>query len=215
MFAKWKGDQTIGRPTGRTLGQTVSSGPSRIVRSDALASMVAVAGRGLLWLGLVAWTWWFITRPMGPAVFDSFLHVVDLVFHEAGHLLFRPFGRFMTSLGGSLMQLVVPAACAVALLCQNRDPFGASVAVWWLGQSLLDVAPYIADARALELVLLGGGTGREVEGHDWEAVLGALGWLELDGTLGVIAHGLGIAVMVAGLAWGGVVLRRQLGRRYL
>ena len=121
----------------------------------------------------------------------------------------------MTSLGGSLMQLVVPATCAVALLYQNRDPFGASVAVWWLGQSLLDLAPYIADARALDLVLLGGGTGREVEGHDWEAVLGALGWLELDGTLGVIAHGLGIAVMVAGMAWGGVVLRRQLGRRYL
>ena len=94
VFAKWKGDQTIGRPTGRTLGQTVSSGPSRIVRPDALASMVAVAGRGLLWLGLVAWTWWFITRPMGPAVFDSFLHVVDLVFHEAGHLLFSPDFRF-------------------------------------------------------------------------------------------------------------------------
>lgn len=39
-----------------------------------------------------------------------------------------------------------------------------------MGQSLTDVAPYINDARALQLVLLGGRTGAEVEGHDWEAV---------------------------------------------
>jgi len=44
----------------------------------------------------------------------------------------------------------------------------------------MDMAPYIADARALELVLLGGYTGAEVEGHDWEYLLGATGLLEYD-----------------------------------
>jgi hypothetical protein len=38
------------------------------------------------------------------------------------------------------------------------------------GQSLMDLAPYVADARALRLPLLGGRTGAEVEGHDWGAL---------------------------------------------
>ena len=43
---------------------------------------------------------------------------------------------------------------AAAFLKQG-DRFGAAVCAWWAGQNLLDVAPYIADARALQLVLLG------------------------------------------------------------
>ena len=73
----------------------------------------------------------------------SFIHSVNLVFHEAGHVLFRPFGDFMTVLGGSLLQLLVPLVVAAALLLKNRDPFGASIGVWWLGQSFKDLAPYI------------------------------------------------------------------------
>ena len=155
------------------------------------------------------WGWAFVSQPMGTVVLDSFLHGVDLVFHEAGHILFIPLGRFMTSLGGSLMQLIVPVACGVAFLWQNRDSFGASLAVWWFGQNLLDLAPYIADARALELVLLGGFTGREVEGHDWEAILGTLGWLQYDRTLGAAAHGTGVVVMVVALLWGAAVVAWQ------
>jgi hypothetical protein len=70
---------------------------------------------------------------------------------------------------------------------------------WWAGESLVDVAPYIADARALQMPLLGGGTGAEVEGHDWEAILARLGWLNLDRTLGMWTHVIGSVVMVAAL----------------
>ena len=45
------------------------------------------------------------------------------MFHEAGHILFSPFGRFMTVLGGSLTQVLVPLLCAGAFLWQTRDPF--------------------------------------------------------------------------------------------
>ena len=116
---------------------------------------------------------------MGVAVMDSVLHLPNLVFHEAGHVLFAFFGRFLTVLGGSLFQFALPLALAGAFLRQN-DPFGAAVCTWWAGQNLLDLAPYIADARALQLVLLGGRTGAEVEGHDWEYLLGQLGWLRFD-----------------------------------
>ena len=101
----------------------------------------------------------------------SFMHLPNLVFHEAGHILFTPLGRFMIVLGGSLTQVLVPLVCAGAFLWQTRDPFGAAIAVWWAGESLTDVAPYINDARDLQLVLLGGKTGAEVEGHDWEYLL--------------------------------------------
>ena len=157
-----------------------------------------------LFLGLLAW--WsvtFITHPLdGDLVGSSFLHLINLVFHEAGHVLFAPFGSFLMSLGGSLLQLLVPIACAVSFLTRD-DLFAAWVCVWWAGQSLLDLAPYIADARALQLVLLGGFTGAEVEGHDWEAILSALGWLHRDRTLGYAAHVAGSCTMVAAIAAAG------------
>ena len=69
----------------------------------------------------------------------------------------------MMSLGGSLLQVIVPLACAWAFYFQQDDRFGASVCVWWAGENLLDLAPYIDDARSLQLMLLGG-PAAEVEG---------------------------------------------------
>lgn len=166
-------------------------------------------GRAALLLLLVVWSWRFVTAPMGMDAMDSFMHLVNLPFHEAGHIIFSPLGRFMTVLGGSLMQVLVPLICLGALVFQTCDPFGASLCLWWLGESLLDLAPYIADARALQLVLLGGHTGAEVEGHDWEFILGSLGWLHLDRMLGLAAHRLGVVLIITSLIWGGTVLLRQ------
>src|SRR6185295_16754416 len=93
-----------------------------------------------------------------------------------------------------------PLVFAVAFLRQN-NPFAAAVCTWWAGQNLVDVAPYIADARALQLVLLGGRTGAEVEGHDWEYILTTLGWTHLDVTIGLWTHRGGIVVMIASIVW--------------
>ena len=140
---------------------------------------------------------------------DSFMHLVHLPFHEAGHILFMPFGSFLTSLGGSLTQVLVPLVCLGTFLVKSRDPFGAAVALWWTGQSLMDLGPYIGDARALQIVLLGGGTGAEVEGHDWEAILATLGLLPYDVFLGRVATFTGMVLMVTALGWGAWVLVRQ------
>lgn len=169
---------------------------------------LSLVGRALLLLALAWWTWRFAGAPMDGVVIDSVLHLPNLVFHEAGHVLLSVFGHFMTVLGGSLFQLLVPVTLAIALL-RRRDPFGASVCGWWAGQNLVDLAPYIADARALQLVLLGGRTGAEVEGHDWEYLLTEMGWLHLDRTLGMTAHWLGIVIMTGALIWGCVVIHRK------
>jgi hypothetical protein len=164
--------------------------------------------RGLLVAGLAIWTWQFARVPMGVAVADSVLHLPNLVFHEAGHVILGVFGRFVGVLGGSLFQFALPLALAVAFLRQH-DPFGAAVCTWWAGQTLLDVAPYIADARALQLVLLGGSTGAEVEGHDWEYLLTEMNLLHMDRTLGLAAHRIGLVMMVGALVWGAWAARRR------
>ena len=115
----------------------------------------------------------------------------------------------MMSLGGSLLQVIVPLACAWAFYFQQDDRFGASVCVWWAGENLLDLAPYIDDARSLQLMLLGG-PAAAVEGHDWEAILMALGWLHLDHTIAACAWYLGAAVMLGSLVSSFVVLRSSL-----
>ena len=48
-----------------------------------------------------------IAMPSG--VILNFLHLIDLVFHEAGHVIFAFFGRFIAVLGGSLNQVLIPA----------------------------------------------------------------------------------------------------------
>lgn len=177
-------------------------------------SRAAVVGRGALLVVLAWWTVTFATATVASnAAGLSYLHLVNLPFHEAGHLVFAPFGRFMTALGGSLLQLIVPLVCAWTLFFRTEDPFGAAVATWWTGQNFVDLAPYIADARALRLVLLGGRTGAEVEGHDWEAILTMLGWQRFDVTLGKASHALGILVMTAALAWAVMSLVRQWRHR--
>jgi hypothetical protein len=144
---------------------------------------------------------------------DSILHLPNLVFHEAGHVLLGFFGRFIMVLGGSLFQFALPLILAAAFLRQ-RDPFGAVVCTWWAGQNLVDLAPYIADARALQLVLLGGKTGAEVEGHDWEYLLTTLRWQRFDRTLGLTAHRLGLLIMTGALVWGAVHLARNRDLRH-
>lgn len=133
---------------------------------------------------------------------ESFLHLVNLPFHEAGHIFFTPFGRFLQILGGSLMQLIVPAVVAGTFIYQGRL-YSATVGLWWLGESLLDLAPYIDDARAGQLMLLGGVTGSEVEDyHDWEGLLSRLGMMQYDHTLARCALGVGVIVMLGAVGWG-------------
>jgi hypothetical protein len=148
--------------------------------------------------GLAVWTVAFARTPLSPDVNESFLHLPNLVFHEAGHVIFSPFGRFLTVLGGSLLQCAIPVVAAVAFIRQEQ-PFNAAICGWWAGQNFVDLAPYIADARALQMVLLGGRTGAEVEGHDWEFLLTQLGVTHLDHGIGMTAYLLGITIMIAAL----------------
>lgn len=142
---------------------------------------------------------------------SSFLHGPLLIFHEAGHVIFMPFGEFMTILGGTLGQLLMPLIMAGALLIRTRDPFASAIAMWLFGVSLLDVAPYVYDALHPQLVLLGGHTGEE-GGHDWIYLLSETGWLQRAQGLGWLAHKIGALVVLLSTAWAGWILMQQKAR---
>jgi hypothetical protein len=159
-------------------------------------------GRAALLALLAWWTARFVPHPLDAGrIIDSFLHLINLPFHEAGHMIFSPLGEFMTILGGSLFQIIIPVVCAVAF-ARQEDWFSMWVCVWWTGENFVDLGPYIADARALQITLIGGKTGAEVYGHDWEGILERLGWLHLDHAIGMGAHIIGSVVMVGALALG-------------
>ncbi len=172
---------------------------------------ILFAGRVLVFIGLVVWGYRFITNTWQTTyVMESFMHNINLPFHEAGHIFFSPFGRFITVLGGSLGQLLMPLICLGAFLYPNRNAFAASVALWWFAESLMDLAPYIGDARAGELPLLGGVTGSEVEDyHDWEYLLKTLGWLYSDHKIAAGAYMAGRWFMLLAFLWGAWVLWMQ------
>jgi hypothetical protein len=174
---------------------------------------MARGGRLLLLLLLARWTWMFLLWPMRQDVIgSSFLHLVSIPFHEAGHILFGPFGDLLMSLGGSLMQVLVPVMCWIAFATRSPNPFGRAVMCWWTGANLLDVAIYINDARSLSLVLLGGHTGAEVEGHDWERILALTGLSIYDHRIAWTVHAIGALLMVAGLVWGATLAVGRSGK---
>jgi hypothetical protein len=120
---------------------------------------------------------------------------VDLAIHETGHLVFAPFGEFLTMLGGTLFQLLLPTAF-VAHFLRRKERFGAAVCLWWVAQNCWNISVYVADARAQELPLVGGGE------HDWFYLLSALRWLENDLALARAVHGAGVLIFIASLALG-------------
>ena len=176
---------------------------------------IAFWGRTFLLAGLFAWGWVFILTPVASnAAGSSFMHLVNLPFHEAGHLVFKPFGRIMHSLGGTLGQILMPLICMTVLVVKTRDTFGGAVGLWWAGQNFIDIAPYINDARSLSLPLLGGNTGRTSPYgfHDWEFILKELHLIRYDHFIAGLSHKTGAAVMLLASAWGLYILLKQYRR---
>lgn len=131
-------------------------------------------------------------------------HLIDganLIIHEAGHMIFMPFGEFVMIAGGSLLQVLMPAIF-VFYFYRKGNPYSAGLVMLWVGESLLNVSVYAADSIRMQLPLLGG----QDSMHDWNYLLDRTGLLaatpkvagliRICGTL-VIAGGLILSVMNA------------------
>jgi len=123
----------------------------------------------------ILFTLYFVWIALDPMQ-GSFLDNVDLPIHEFGHLLFRPFGQFLMVAGGSLFQVIMPAIF-VGYFIWQRSFYSAAIVLFWVGQSILNVWVYAADAIVMKLVLTSGFTGSEGSFHDWNYLLTATGLL--------------------------------------
>ncbi len=133
---------------------------------------------------------------VSPAT-TRFLDRVDLVFHEAGHVFFALFGEFVGILGGSLMQVLIPAGI-VAYFIWHQQRYSAAVTLFWVAQSLFNVSVYVKDARARVLPLLGG----EDTLHDWNYILARLNLLRWDQALGNVVYAAGLVTLAVSVLWG-------------
>ena len=173
-------------------------------RNDGVR-MAAVGGRGVGLVILVVLTWRVLAQGLslsGDGLL-AFIHGIDLVFHEAGHVIFGFFGEFLAVLGGSLTQVLMPVIATAAFI-RTGQWASAAVTLFWTGQSLTDVAIYAADGRARALPLLAEGLI-----HDWSYILGRLGLLQSAEIVGRLIFALGALTMLAGvLLFGLETLRR-------
>ena len=137
---------------------------------------------------------------------EGWVRVLDdanLVFHEAGHPLVGLFSQNLEVYGGTIGQLVFPVVCTV-VFWRKREPAAFALCLAWLFENFLNIARYMADARARILPLVGGGE------HDWTDIFSR--WH-------VLPHDLGIAHFVITLGWAGIlgcgfwILYRYLRRR--
>ncbi len=222
IFSKWMKQQFSSPETQRATRNKIEASDSPGLKNIISSSLFFVEdkvnpfifyGRALVFIGIAIWGWQFINMDFinNPTeIGSSFLHRINLVFHEAGHIVFMPFGWFMTKLGGTLGQLLMPLVVMLAFLIKNKNNFGASVGLWWLGQSFMECAPYIDDAYNQQLVLLGGVTGADKPGfHDWNAMLIDLGKLESHREIANTFNTTGILLILLALIWGAFLLYKQ------
>ncbi len=128
---------------------------------------------------------------------------LNLGIHELGHPLTAMVWRRIEPYGGTIFQLLFPAAIALHFHLRG-EPASAAGCQVWLGESLLNVARYMDDATLKQLPLVGGGN------HDWATIFGRWGVLHLDGVIANITRLAALAVMLYTLWWMHEVRRRAI-----
>jgi hypothetical protein len=129
-------------------------------------------------------------RPSNAPFLLFVMDTINLFIHEAGHFFLKPFGRFIHVLGGSLMQVLLPLALLV--VTWRQDVRQTPPVAFWVGESMINVSVYIADAPFRKLKLIASGLI-----HDWNWLLS--GNLEAAEPLSIIVYGLGFFLCVASL----------------
>jgi hypothetical protein len=130
----------------------------------------------------------------GDPGWTPILDSANLVFHEAGHKIYGVFGDTAALYGGVLGQLTFPIVVVIVFFFR-REAHGVAAGVVWGAQNLMNIARYMADARARELPLVGGTE------HDFEHIFTRWGVLSRDTEIAGTTRMIGWIAMAAALAW--------------
>jgi len=123
-----------------------------------------------------------------------FIDFVNLIIHEGGHFFFSWFGQTIMILGGTLGELLVPLLCGLYFFWQ-REATATAFCSFWFFENFLYIGTYMADARAQDLPLVGGGE------HDWGTLFGQWGLLMQDQNIGAATRVLGWCGMLATMSF--------------
>ena len=119
--------------------------------------------------------------------------LVDLGFHELGHMLARPLGIVPHFLAGSTTQVLVPLGLGAYFWLSQRDEVASGLMLGWAATSAQDASVYIADAPYERLQLIGGH-------HDWAWLLGRWNLLDMADELAGLVWFTGLVIGLTGLA---------------
>jgi hypothetical protein len=152
--------------------------------------------------GAAAWCAFYVlflayafTSQSGYLLIDN----ANLITHESGHLLFGWFGPTLGLWGGTLMQLLVPFLLAMWFFGQ-RERTGFAFCFFFFFENFLNIARYMADARAMQLPLVSVGGG-DIEAGDWTLILERMGLLNYDTRIAAVVRILGWVGMMAVVVW--------------
>jgi len=129
--------------------------------------------------------------------FIVLLDHANLLFHEAGHPIIGLFSARLEPYGGTIGQLLFPGVLVVTFW-RRGHALGVAACCIWFFENWLNIARYVADARSMELPLVGGGD------HDWNTILSRWGLLQCDVQIATalrIGAWLGMLVICAWVSW--------------
>lgn len=134
-----------------------------------------------------------------PFFYSPFHFVMDnvtLILHEAGHTIFGVFNwRFLTILGGTLMQLLIPFSLFISTWWK-RQRYLSQAFLFWLGFGWLRASAYCADAYYQQLPLIGG---LPKSAHDYTNMLSMLNILDKYMTVAWTMFGIGVSILLLSL----------------
>lgn len=145
----------------------------------------------------IGWTIAFVAFMLYARANSSgflFIDNANLMIHEVGHTMFSWAGYTMTILGGTLLQVMVPLACALFFI-RSGQTTAVACASFWLFENLLYVATYMADARRSALPLVGS------DESDWTILFTQWGVLQNDLTIAAWTRGIGWIGMLFSVLW--------------
>lgn len=126
-----------------------------------------------------------------------FIDNVNLIIHEAGHVVFMPFGYLIYVAGGTIFQILIPIVFIGYFFLQQKG-YSASLLLFWLAVNLFNISLYSGDALTQKLPLITG----DAADHDWNQMLAMLGWLRHTALISHTFLFAGIIVALIALAWG-------------
>lgn len=157
-------------------------------------------GLGLIVTGVLAYQVIFL--PTGGNILDN----LNLLIHEAGHMVFAIFGELVGFLGGTILQLLMPGIFTI-YFWTREDFYAVGFCLFWLMENLVHVGRYIADAQVQILPLLGGGQ------HDWTYLLGRLGILSYAEEIGTGVFVIGVTGMTVAIGVMGFMTYKYFDNR--